>query len=664
MASKIVIDLDTAREQHIVRGCKQNDGLTLEAYIYEDGVAKELTTTEIAINCTRSDGKYTILNGQNVQKANNKITATLNEEFTKVPGEAKVDITMTDNARQNTTFDFILDVKALAIEGAVQSDNTVTIIQELQDAITSAGQKSTEITTATQQAEAKRQELITATSDGEKQRVAVVEATTNANQATTNANNAKTNADNARTQLEGVINTANQSKTDLDASNTTATNTKQGLDTSNQTATATKQGLDQSNTTAQQRKQELDQSIANAQNVMGGGAIVEDFGGASITPTDTKARIKVGNAYKLPVTISDAVYLANGNRNLSNWINEWEGKVNNKVDTVSGKQLSTNDYTAEDKATVGQARTLMASGGTIGGQTTVAGNLISDATIMADRIQGRAINSDQTLDRITIGSGTNRIDTTGGAFRLWNTPLGTINTGLEISANGTVGFFTNSTQTHTFGNNGNLDITGALGVGGNATVGNNLVANGNITTGRLKGNSPNEYNIYLGSDVNNTRIDTTSGIMRLFTSGVGVGVDNGILIGTDGNVSIKCNGVEKHGFRADGSKVAGTMEIDGTVYGMSPTDSPQTLIEYIIPNVKVEKELKLQLDKIYIKMVEYYVAFLSNKNIDIKEKGADYIVLTGNGQTDILIKGQRKGADDYFRIMGGLEHGVSKEESM
>ena len=63
-------------------------------------------------------------------------------------------------------------------------------------------------------------------------------------------------------------------------------------------------------------------------------------------------------------------------------------------------------------------------------------------------------------------------------------------------------------------------------------------------------------------------------------------------------------------------------------------------------------------------MISYYVAFLSNKNIEIKEKGQDYIVLVGNGVTDILIKGQRKGADDYFRIMGGIEHGVTEEQAV
>ncbi len=42
------------------------------------------------------------------------------------------------------------------------------------------------------------------------------------------------------------------------------------------------------------------------------------------------------------------------------------------------------------------------------------------------------------------------------------------------------------------------------------------------------------------------------------------------------------------------------MESGGTVYGMSPTDSPQTLIEYIEFEVVVDSEKYIYLDE-YIK---------------------------------------------------------------
>ncbi|MBS6504481.1 MAG: hypothetical protein KH415_23245, partial [Clostridium sp.] len=192
------------------------------------------------------------------------------------------------------------------------------------------------------------------------------------------------------------------------------------------------------------------------------------------------------------------------------------------------------------------------------------------------------------------------------------------------------------------------------------SISNNLSVLGNLNTNRLAGENSSDK-VYIGN--NAFRVDTTGGISRLYNSWIGSS-DSGIQIWGDGAISIKSYNTTIHRFNANGTKTGGTKEIDGTVYGMSPTDSPQTLIEYIIPNVLVEEELKLELDPIYIKMISYYVAFLSNKNIEIKEKGLNYIILMGNGVTDILIKGQRNDADDYFRIMGGLEHGVREEQTV
>lgn len=207
-----------------------------------------------------------------------------------------------------------------------------------------------------------------------------------------------------------------------------------------------------------------------------------------------------------------------------------------------------------------------------------------------------------------------------------------------------------------YGGGSDIDIHGSIWVLGN------IICDGGVTgSDRYQGKSEGAK-FYLGHD--KFRVDTTGGtIARLYNSWGGQ-PDSGIYIQDDGTVGFRSYNTVRHILYGNGSKTGGSMEIDGTVYGMSPTDSPQTLIEYIIPNVIVKGELKLDLDPIYIKMISYYVAFLSNKNIEVKEKGQDYITLLGNGTTDILIKGQRKGADDYYRIMGGLEHGVTEEQTV
>lgn len=49
MASKISINLDTAKENYLVCKCKQNDDLVLEAFIYENNLEKDLTNCSISI---------------------------------------------------------------------------------------------------------------------------------------------------------------------------------------------------------------------------------------------------------------------------------------------------------------------------------------------------------------------------------------------------------------------------------------------------------------------------------------------------------------------------------------------------------------------------------------------------------------------------------------
>ena len=131
--------------------------------------------------------------------------------------------------------------------------------------------------------------------------------------------------------------------------------------------------------------------------------------------------------------------------------------------------------------------------------------------------------------------------------------------------------------------------------------------------------------------------------------------NTGLYIASTGMVNIYKSGKIVHQFTYNGTKTGGTMEIEGVTYGMSPTDSPQTLIEYITPDIEVNGSKRVELDHIYVQMISYYVAFASNKDIVIAEKGPDYILLEGTGKTDLLIKGQRRNANEYFRIMGGLE---------
>lgn len=143
MASKIVVNLDTSKESYLVTKCKQNDDLVLEAFIYENGLELDLTNKEITIQALKADGTYIIQN-TNTTKLNNKITANLDRDFTRVPGVTKIEIVLTESSRQNTTFSFLLEVVGSVIRGAAESFNTVTILENLQNKIVEAGQVKAE----------------------------------------------------------------------------------------------------------------------------------------------------------------------------------------------------------------------------------------------------------------------------------------------------------------------------------------------------------------------------------------------------------------------------------------------------------------------------------------------------------------------------------------
>lgn len=139
MASIIKINLDTSKENYILAKCKQNDDLTLEASIFENGLEKDLTNAAITIQALKADKTYIIQN-TNITKENNKIIADLDRDFTRAAGKTEIEILLVESSKQNTTFSFSLEVVGSVIRGAVESSNTVTILEELGNKIVEAGQ--------------------------------------------------------------------------------------------------------------------------------------------------------------------------------------------------------------------------------------------------------------------------------------------------------------------------------------------------------------------------------------------------------------------------------------------------------------------------------------------------------------------------------------------
>ncbi|MFL8798958.1 MULTISPECIES: phage tail spike protein [unclassified Clostridioides] len=148
-----------------------------------------------------------------------------------------------------------------------------------------------------------------------------------------------------------------------------------------------------------------------------------------------------------------------------------------------------------------------------------------------------------------------------------------------------------------------------------------------------------------------------SGALRLYTESE----ETGFVAWNDGTAAIYCDGRERHAFYDDGTKKGGSIEIDGTIFGMSPVDSPQTLIEDILFDVEVEETGTIvKLDSTYAKAISRYAVFPSNGKVEVVEKQNGYFKVSGyTGKVDFSVKGSRIDKEhEYFSIMGGEEqHG-------
>lgn len=143
MASKIVVNLDTSKELYGVFKCKQNDDLTLEAHIFDNGAAKDLDNCSIVIQARKADKTYIIQNTE-IAKSDNKLTVELVRDFTRAPGETKIEVVLVESGKQNTTFSFCLEVVGSVIKGAEESKDLITSLEVMQDAVVKMGKISDE----------------------------------------------------------------------------------------------------------------------------------------------------------------------------------------------------------------------------------------------------------------------------------------------------------------------------------------------------------------------------------------------------------------------------------------------------------------------------------------------------------------------------------------
>ena len=131
---------------------------------------------------------------------------------------------------------------------------------------------------------------------------------------------------------------------------------------------------------------------------------------------------------------------------------------------------------------------------------------------------------------------------------------------------------------------------------------------------------------------------------------IGAGSNNHITIYSSGTVEITANGVSRHVFFANGSKQGGSIEIDGKVWGMSPVDSPQFLIESVIFDQEVtENGVTVVLEERFRKAIENYAVFPSRGDVVVSDKEENSFTIKGDGGVvDLRIIGIRVGHGGVF----------------
>ncbi|MFL0489372.1 phage tail protein [Bacillus sp. 179-I 2A5 NHS] len=155
-----------------------------------------------------------------------------------------------------------------------------------------------------------------------------------------------------------------------------------------------------------------------------------------------------------------------------------------------------------------------------------------------------------------------------------------------------------------------------------------------------------------GDAVQSGTYNVGSGEKRIHSYSDALGLEfskaNRILVRQDGSVNIFANGSLKHSFKPDGSKSGGSIEIDGENLGMSPIDSPQVLIEYIIFNQTVNEEsTEIKIDEQFLKAVGGEYAVFPSSDVDV-EKKKNSIILRGNKTVDIRLVGKRINYQEEF----------------
>lgn len=199
-------DLDLNNNFFINCVCKQYDTIKFIFHIFMDGEVADLTDCIFRLQAKKGDGlPYVNNKSENISVNGNIVTIDNDNQLTARAGDTVAEVVITDNeGHMKTTFDIRLNIIGSAIDGLVNSEATITILDTLEEKLN----RIDNIGTVLDEASIVKNELENNTSI--------------ANKASESLNSLIPTGTTLKNTLEPLITNGTTLKTDLDTANTLA----------------------------------------------------------------------------------------------------------------------------------------------------------------------------------------------------------------------------------------------------------------------------------------------------------------------------------------------------------------------------------------------------------------------------------------------------------
>ncbi|MBO1515059.1 phage tail spike protein [Metabacillus bambusae] len=153
-----------------------------------------------------------------------------------------------------------------------------------------------------------------------------------------------------------------------------------------------------------------------------------------------------------------------------------------------------------------------------------------------------------------------------------------------------------------------------------------------------------------------SRMTSDSSYFRVLSPNGGA---NQMRFASNGEFALYQNGSYRHLFKPDGSKIGGSIEIEGKVWGMSPIDSPQVKISLLLTDIELTEgiETTIAYEERFYKATANIAIFPSNPNVEVITKldGSFTVVASKDCKTDFFVIGERLGYEGtYFTDMDAV----------